>query len=289
MAIFLSVLGVDFTQGAPRNPIDRAERLRRDANWLEAWDLYQKIAFSPSADTESLIRSISQGADCLDRLGRTDQLDKFLDQTVASHPNDWRVLWRAANVIINAPHFGYTIGGQFRRGPHRGGGEMVSSFSRDRVCALQWMALARPMATGDPNRSNAGAFFIDFAEMIRRGRTGQQSWRLQELTDLSSLPDFDPGYTGDFSQGPDSFAPVASDGKPVTYSVPDDFSAAKSDGQRFRYCLMRAGQVDPKRRPEADLTWADFVETNLASRRCCMMPVIFDHSNATTIRLEISV
>ncbi|MFA7186265.1 MAG: MG2 domain-containing protein, partial [Victivallales bacterium] len=65
------------------------------------------------------------------------------------------------------------------------------------------------------------------------GREGDEAWKLQYLTDLNKLPDYEKkefSYLRNRPQG----APVGPDGKPVFYRVPDEFKAAFNDGERWR-------------------------------------------------------
>ncbi len=75
-------------------------------------------------------------------------------------------------------------------------------------------------------------------------RAEKDSWRLQSLTPLESLPDYDENTSyGVGAQDPG--APVEPDGTPVYYHVPRSFEQARNDGERWRYALAQAAEVNP--------------------------------------------
>ena len=99
----------------------------------------------------------------------------------------------AAQQLIALDHNGFIIGGEFERGHHRGGGEYAVSIERDRVRALQLFEQALPHLEGASNSERAG-FYRSWSNAVLFQRTHQQSWRLQDLTDISQLPDVQKGY-----------------------------------------------------------------------------------------------
>ena len=79
--------------------------------------------------------------------------------------------------------------------------------------------------------------------MLLNNRGYSEAWRLQYLTDLNVLPDYEPGW-GYYRRA--AGAPVDADGKPVFHRVPKSFEAAETDGQRWRWCLEQAVEFDPQ-------------------------------------------
>src|SRR5262249_55972623 len=86
-----------------------------------------------------------------------------------------------------------------------------------------------------------------------------EPWRLQYLTDLTQLPDYEPGYRG--YRGSTPGAPVDAAGNPVFYHVPKSYEAAKSDGERWRWLLAEAARLSPARQNDVDMTRADFLRS----------------------------
>ena len=90
-------------------------------------------------------------------------------------------------------HNGVIVAGKFERGPHRGGGKFSNAFARDRVRSLQLMTQAIDAAKNEPNKQELGNLYLDFAHFwLSPGF--QEAWRLQALTDLKQLPDYDENY-----------------------------------------------------------------------------------------------
>src|SRR5436190_1414233 len=98
----------------------------------------------------------------------------------------------------------------------------------------------------------------DFREMLQHSLYGDGAWRLQYLTDLSTLPDYEDGnlyYYGGQTRG----APMDENGNAVFHSVPKSWAEAKSDGQRWRWCLVQAAEVSPAHSGQARYTLAEFL------------------------------
>ncbi len=173
------------------------------------------------------------------------------------------------------------IGGQFDRGYHRGGGRMVSAFERDRVQAVQLVLEAIPLAEQDAKAtpSQRAKLYKKLADLVGGTRLGE-SWRLQDLTDFTKLPDYNDdavmpyawrGGMGGVRKG----APVDADGKPVLHQVPASWETAKSDGERWRWALRRATETDAALQSEIDLEWADFLEREFGVAQSIVGPAPF--------------
>ena len=180
----------------------QAQKDFQAGNFRDAWELYRKLALDPRDDERLVGNDLKTGIDCLQRLAREDEVDAFREAVVGVHQKNWRLLQAAADSFIRGPRYGYLIAGQFFRGNHRGGGESVSSFERDRVRALQLMQQAMPLLKADPDHDAVGSFYLDLAQQFLDGRDGGEAWKLQALTDLSKLPDYEPGGTGSVGRVP---------------------------------------------------------------------------------------
>src|SRR5262249_45739244 len=162
----------------------------------------------------------------------SDEVDDFREAVVAAHAKNWRLLHRAAVSFLRGERYGYIVAGKFYRGNKRGGGRYVSTMERDRVRELQLFQQALALADKDKNNAPVAQFHLDFARMVLQGTGWRESWRLQYLTDLSTLPDYEPGYYyGSSGRG----APVDEQNKPVFHKVPKSFADASSDGERWRW------------------------------------------------------
>ncbi|HEV3301484.1 MAG TPA: MG2 domain-containing protein [Planctomycetaceae bacterium] len=239
----------------------RADAALKAGNFRDAWELYRKLALDPQDDPKLVGRDLGRGVQTLQRLAREDEVDAFREAVIASHAKNWRLLKAAADSVSRDVHYGYLIAGEFHRGNQRGGGEYVSCVARDRVRALQLLHQAMPLLKGEPDHEAVAAFYLDLARHLFQG---VQPWQLQVLTDLSKLPDYEPGgrfgigrFGGRQPQGP----PVDADGNPILYHVPKSYDAAKSDGDRWHWALAQAAEMSAAKKNQAALQLADFLHS----------------------------
>ena len=102
----------------------------------DALAIFQRLALDPKDDPEKVNADLVNALNCLQRLNREDELDVFREKVIAAHAGNWRLLATAGQSLLDSPHYGYLISGVFKRGEHRGGGNMVDAQDRDRVRAL---------------------------------------------------------------------------------------------------------------------------------------------------------
>lgn len=238
-----------------------AEKLLGEGNYRDAYQMFQKLLFDKKyADVKpDYAACLAKGVLCLRSLNQLEKFDGFIEEAVKTYSTDWRLLAAAGEEYTGIPHYGFRIAGKFERGEHRGGGVAVMSFERDRTRALQLFVQAMPLLQKDAKADNNARreFFHDFAAAIGLGRTDSESWRLQYLTDLDTLPDYREGYIwsrrwNSASRG----APVTADGKPVFYYMPEDFKQSANDGERWRWALAQAEKYGDN---SVQYVWADFL------------------------------
>lgn len=235
---------------------EQANKTMQQGNYKDAYETFRKLALDPQSDPLAVGQDVLMGVQCLQQLNRTGEVDAFIEAAVAVHKANWRLLWAAAQAYMQVPHQGFLIAGKFERGPHRGGGQMVSSVERDRVRAMQLMVQALPLAQKDADRPAAGQFFFELSQYLLNQRGYDESWRLQYLTDLAVLPDYEPGWGyGGEVRG----APVDEQGKPIFHYAPKSWEDAKTDGQRWRWCLVQTAEADPARLQEVRMHFAEFL------------------------------
>src|SRR6185369_9214975 len=129
---------------------------------------------------------------------------------------------------------------------------------RDRVRSLQLMQQALSLTKSDGDKSAVAQFHFDFAHAWLYGQGFHETWRLQTLTDLTQLQDYEEGYWyrgGGRNQG----AAVDAEGNPVFHRVPVSYDAAVTDGERWRWMLSQAAIIDPSRINDAEITFANFL------------------------------
>ncbi len=233
-----------------------AKRLLEEGNFREAYDILFGLLTTPAKDARAVCQDLPRAWQCLVRLNRWNEIDALIEKSVQAQAENWRFLVAAANLYRELPHEGFMIAGEYQRGPHRGGGETVNSYQRDRVRALQLMRQAMPLADQDDQRGEVGRFYQQFAQMWLEGASGVEAWRLGALTDLETLPDYEEGWGfGDGTRG----APVDAQGNPIFYAAPKTFAEAANDGQRWRWCLNQAKEIDPSLADAVDFQFAEFL------------------------------
>ncbi len=254
---------------APKASAARADQQMKAGNYKVAYEAYAELALAQDADANLVGRYLTSGLECLRNLNRSDEIDDFREKVVAAHAGNWRLLQSAAQSLLapQSEHYGYIVAGKFSRGYHRGGGRMVSCYERDRVRALQLMEQASGLVAGEPSKGEAGAFWLAFADLILGNRGYTEAWRLQYLSDLTTLPDYEEGggyggpyYYRPYDRGSGRGAPVNEDGTPVYHKLPKSWKDAASDGERWRWCLLQAAEMDASRAMETKLIFARFLQ-----------------------------
>lgn len=261
VALLVGVVGADkgVKPDTGQELRDKAHKEMRDGNHKDALAIFRKLALNAGTDPGKAGSDLDMAVSCYQSLNRRKEIDEFRESVIDVHSDNWRLLYRAALSYFNAQHYGTIIAGQFERGPHRGGGRYANSFERDRVRALQIMDQALRRAAEKRDKPNA-EFHLQFARVLLGYRGYHEAWRLQYLTDLSKLPDYDDGYRYHHygAHGPPG-APVDKDGNPVLHSLPDGYRSAQSDGERWRWMLNRAAEVEPGYKNRVMRDYANFL------------------------------
>jgi uncharacterized protein YfaS (alpha-2-macroglobulin family) len=239
----------------------QAHQAFKDGNWAEALVGFQKLATRPESDATKVSEDLQKAVDCLNQLGRQTEFDALVEEAVAAHEKNWRLLRQAARQFRDVFHYGFLVTGEFERGGRRGRGNQVNSFARDRVRSLQLFDQAVKTAVETEAPAEAVRQVIDdFAQAIRMQPQHSGAWTFQRLTDLETLPDYEEGYGSGYGyRGSQSGAPVDADGNPVFYEVPESFDAAASDGERWRWLLAEGSRLVPAWKANYEIQYADFV------------------------------
>ena len=235
----------------------RATQQQQDGNFKDAYQIFRRLCLDPGNDGHHVGTDLGNGVACLRRLGRIHDIDELIESTVKAHAQNWRLLRAAAELYQQIQHHGHIIAGEYHRGPHRGGGKIVNSLERDRVRAMQLMQQAIPHAREDDHKKEVADFHQAFAGMLLYGRGLQESWRLQYLTDLGALPDYDQGYP---HFRPYNGAPVDEQGNPVFHHTVTRWEDAATDGQRWRWTLDQVVENNPARRDKVRSQQASFYQ-----------------------------
>jgi len=234
-----------------------AQKIYNEGNYKEALALFEKLLERPDNDPANVGNDMNMAINCLMNLNRQKETDTFREKIIDRHAGNWQLLWATAQSYQHTDHSGYMIAGEFERGPHRGGGKYVNALDRDRVRSLQLMVRAMAFAETDENKMSVAGFYQSFAGMWLLNRyNNQASWELQALTDIGKLPDYEDGYA--YWGGETRGAAVDIEGNPVFYKLPASFESATNDGERWRWCLMKAVEKNPGLKDSVLWTMAGF-------------------------------
>jgi uncharacterized protein YfaS (alpha-2-macroglobulin family) len=263
-------------EGSPQTRRATAQKHFNDGNFRDAYDTYRELSLDEKGDPKMVGEDFRQGVECLRRLNRVAEVDAYLTEFVELHDDNWRALMSASMALGGVPHYGTMIAGEFKRGNQRGGGQWVSSETRDRVQRLIWLDRGRKLVTGQDRKDAASevAYLIrQLQDALQTNRYGREAWQFQILTDLTELPDYESYQSRYGRRNVPLGAPVDSDGKPVYYHIPESFEAAQNDGERWRWCFQEISALTPSTEPEMTYQWANFLWQQFGVQTMASQPV----------------
>jgi len=234
-----------------------AHQAYRDGNYRDAFDTFGSLLLSENADTAELVQAFPVAIACLKHLNQVSEIDEFRAQVARAHAGNGQLLIAIADSYLAGPHHGYLIAGEYQRGHHRGGGKLVNSSARDRTRALELYQQASVLMDKSGDTTTTAHLWGQLASALQFDRGGNAAWRLQSLTRLDQLPEYEEGW-GNYDPQV-SGAPVDEDGQPVFYDVPSSWEKAASDGERWRWSLQRLASLGEPQRYEATLRRAMFL------------------------------
>jgi uncharacterized protein YfaS (alpha-2-macroglobulin family) len=240
---------------------EKAQAAYNNGNYKDAFELYKMNSLRSDGSSELIALDIHMGQQCLGQLGMIHESDAWLESLATLHSKDWRVLHAISQIFRTMEHEGYVVSGKFERGFHRGEGEYGNCWERDRRRALQLMDQAVRASTGEVKKAELATLYHDYAHALQYNRFGLDAFLLQELTDLTNLPDFEPGYGYYGRMVGNRGAPVDADGNPVYHLLPESWESAKSDGERWRWLLLQAKELNPAQADEIDFEIASFAQS----------------------------
>ncbi len=225
----------------------------RAGNFKNAYEIYQRLLLETLPDGEAHT-DLDKAVQCLNRLGRISDFDELAEAAIKRHASDWKLLRKASNLYSSTTHYGYIVSGEFKRGPHRGttNAKYATSTERDRVRAIQLLRQAIEISgKADAVNRQRAELFEDLSRVLFQSRSGAQ---LVAMTDVATLPDYEQGQRywrgfGTSAQG----APVNEDGTPFIHSTPRTWDEAKTDGERWRWAMMEAAELNPELAASHDL------------------------------------
>jgi hypothetical protein len=257
------------------------DKLIERGMWRDAMNAYQQ-KLMPVSDKESGT-DLDRALTALRNLNAWGEFDGLVENAVAAHPENARLLTCAAEAYRQVPHVGRLIAGDFQRGgqPHFGGrrfqgsrpggigprgmdggpvaepaataGASVDTTYRDSIRSLQLLRQAVAKAKDDDER-------VGVWEKLGGVFREKEAWKLQTLTPIATLPEWgEPGPEGG-TEG----APWAKDG-PVLYHIPASWEAAKNDGERWRFALAEIVRLMPDQAVAITLQLARFSQSQFGT------------------------
>ncbi|MDF1666433.1 MAG: MG2 domain-containing protein, partial [Planctomycetota bacterium] len=255
--IAVSTSGQAFGQAAPyAEQRAQYQKLYRQGNYKNAYDGFKTISLKSDVSDRFVTNDMRMAFNCLNRLNRVKDIGAYIESVLGAHKKNWRVRWEGAKIYRDVTHYGYIVAGKFHRGYHRGGGRYVYSYERDRTRSMQLMDKAQELSVNETNQKELANFYVYFANVLATGRGSNAAWKLQYLTDLKKLPDFSQNYY--YSGGGSTGAPVNIDGTPVYHKMPKSYKVAKTDGERWRWLLLQAKELDTDKRSMIDMQIVNF-------------------------------
>ena len=158
-----------------------------EGNWAEALAVWREILPMGENRGAALAGDLWKARQCLEQLERRVETDGLVEKTVGEHGEDWQLLRAAGVYYQGVESWGSMVSGDFRRGQFEGG-VRVSSEMRDWVRSVQLFEKAMRLMEGVGAEAETKVeFYGQFAGM----RLRTEGWRLQSLTDLTKLPDYE--------------------------------------------------------------------------------------------------
>ncbi len=180
------------------------------------------------------------------------EFESALEDAIATRPDSWRVKEIVAIRYSDLPSVGYMLDDKFVY-TNDWRPDLLSCGDRKRVRALRLFAEALPLVRAEIQKKRASnnainladysAFYTNFALTLAYSNPVSEYWRMQTLTDLSTLPDYVPVQDAQ-RRSRRAGAPVDEDGNPVFYKTPDSFETAKNDGERRQFLLKEYMDLD---------------------------------------------
>ncbi|MBK1832173.1 hypothetical protein JIN77_15655 [Verrucomicrobiaceae bacterium R5-34] len=236
----------------------QALKLEQAGNYKEAVELYQKLLAGDQANSDDL----QHAHVCFIKLHRPDDSHALIEQTITRFPENAPMLRTAASLYNQLPHYGHIIAGEFKRDRQRGGGQYAQSSERDRIRSIQICLQALEHVPADDTQEKVRIYQL-LSSNIASGRLHTAAWKLQILSDLTELPDYDTSpryYRGRSGRDPQG-APVDADGDPLYYTVPASWDEAQNDGERWRFCQAELAKLHPANQGAIDEEWAYFLHS----------------------------
>ena len=108
MLIILLSVGTGFAAEEDHSAIRKqAQKKYRDGNYKDAFSLFKRLCLEVESDPRQVGADMNQAWQSLQQLNRLGELDKFREQVIARHANNWRLLMTAAQILPRQQPLGF--------------------------------------------------------------------------------------------------------------------------------------------------------------------------------------
>ncbi len=259
--IFCAVMATLWAACAAGPRLDGAAKLMADGNFAEAYVAYTNVIFAVEGEETPTdgdrAQALLDAARCVRKVSRLSEVEPLLEKARAER-GEFPVRLACVQALGELPHTGRMVKGRFVRGEGWRGD--YSSMERDRVVRLRWLEELMP-AVAAQTRLRQRWFWNETVDaLMMNGRDAECAWKLVDLTDLGAVPEVVRRgrwrwALHDFESAP---APVDGEGRPVFHAVPKSWSAAHTDGERWRAANAARAAVDETGRMRSAAALASF-------------------------------
>lgn len=260
------------------NGYDNALSLYRLGRYAEAFDAYTNLLFSSDTELRDGLaaQSVLDAARSLASTNRVGEVESFLVKVRAWYP-EFAVRLATVQALKELPKEGRVVDGVFVRGICSAS---HTSREKDRVVRLRWLEGLLPYVSKQSNLRKRW-FWNEMVDALADAqRTGADSWRFGELTDLSSIPDVmklparQPQITGGSTRSVISMFAVNEDGEVVFLECIKNWAEARNDGERWMFANEMRAKVDYAGRRKSAASLAYFANANYGTQSLSIMPEV---------------
>lgn len=250
---------------AEEKPADESlaegQRLLKKGDYRDAFAVFRRLTLEQPAGDEVVEKAFAAGLNAIRNVGDWSETDAYRTEVVRRHSENPRVLTEAAANLRNAPHYGSIVDGGFRRGEWSD--QNLTVTDADRAQSIRWLVKATRLdATANNTSRSASSTIESLKTTLLSGRYGNMVWRLQELTNLDEIPEYNDRDAHPQPGGQLGW-PVDSDNEPIVYRTPASWDDAKNDGERYRWTIAELNRKGPLRSDQNIREYADFLRQHL--------------------------
>ncbi|MGJ8642497.1 MAG: alpha-2-macroglobulin family protein [Luteolibacter sp.] len=229
---------------------NQAEKLEKDGNWQEAYEL--RVKLMREVDDEMSWKDLEKAIGSQNQLGKQEDFDALMAELTEAKKDNTEFMITAGTAYLNVQSWGRLLDNEFQRG-NNGRGDFRNVQEQDRLRALQCYMQAWETVKKGGDTEMILMNNIQMALMLNRTGSGYV-WRFFQKTDLTAVPDYTEQIDVITSEG----APAGKDGEPVWLDVPENWAAAKSDGERWRWLAAEISRINKTQGLNEDLEWLNF-------------------------------